>query len=55
MKAIRFGQYGEPAQVLTVQECPLPEPGKGEVRVAGRGGQNARLWFPHRRADPCRS
>ncbi len=33
MKAIRFAQYGEPAQVLTVQECPLPEPGKGEVRV----------------------
>ena len=33
MKAIRFEQYGEPAQVLTVQECPLPEPGKGEVRV----------------------
>src|SRR5260221_427351 len=33
MKAIRFAQYGEPAQVLTVQECPLPERGKGEVRV----------------------
>src|SRR5258708_7433203 len=33
MKAIRFDQYGEPAKVLTVQECPLPEPGKGEVRV----------------------
>ena len=33
MKAIRFAQYGEPAQVLRVQECPLPEPGKGEVRV----------------------
>ncbi|HEX4204505.1 MAG TPA: zinc-dependent alcohol dehydrogenase family protein [Ktedonobacteraceae bacterium] len=33
MKAIRFAQYGEPAQVLTVQECLLPEPGKGEVRV----------------------
>ncbi len=33
MKAIRFAQYGEPAQVLTIQECPLPEPGKGEVRV----------------------
>jgi NADPH:quinone reductase len=33
MKAVRFAQYGEPAQVLTVQECPLPEPGKGEVRV----------------------
>jgi NADPH2:quinone reductase len=33
MKAIRFERYGEPAQVLRVQECPLPEPGKGEVRV----------------------
>src|ERR1700730_2346583 len=33
MKAIQFEQYGEPAKVLTVQECPLPEPGKGEVRV----------------------
>ena len=33
MKAIRFAQYGEPAKVLTVQERPLPEPGKGEVRV----------------------
>lgn len=33
MKAIRFAQYGEPARVLTVQECPLPEPEKGEVRV----------------------
>ena len=33
MKAIRFEQYGEPAKVLRVQECPLPEPGKGEVRV----------------------
>jgi NADPH:quinone reductase-like Zn-dependent oxidoreductase len=33
MKAIRFAQYGEPAKVLAAQECPLPEPGKGEVRV----------------------
>lgn len=33
MKAIRFAQYGEPAQVLTVQERPLPAPGKEEVRV----------------------
>ena len=33
MKAIRFAKSGEPAKVLTVQECPLPEPGKGEVRV----------------------
>src|SRR5260370_8485756 len=33
MKAIQFEQYGEPAKVLAVQERPLPEPGKGEVRV----------------------
>jgi len=33
MKAIRFARYGEPAKVLAVRECPLPEPGKGEVRV----------------------
>src|SRR5258707_6754843 len=33
MRAIQFDQYGEPAKVLRVQECPLPEPGKGEVRV----------------------
>ena len=33
MKAIRFNQYGEPAQVLAVQEHPAPEPGNEEVRV----------------------
>ena len=33
MKAIRFDHYGEPAQVLTVQECPRPSPGQGEARV----------------------
>jgi NADPH:quinone reductase-like Zn-dependent oxidoreductase len=33
MKAIQFEQYGEPVKVLTVQERPIPEPGKGEVRV----------------------
>jgi NADPH:quinone reductase-like Zn-dependent oxidoreductase len=33
MKAIQFEQYGEPAKVLAVKERPLPEPGKGEVRV----------------------
>jgi NADPH2:quinone reductase len=33
MKAIQFEQYGEPAKVLAVQERPLPQPGKGEVRV----------------------
>jgi len=33
MKAIRFRQHGEPADVLMVDECPVPEPREGEVRV----------------------
>src|SRR5260221_5177112 len=33
MKGIRFDRYGEPAKVLRGEECTLPEPGKGEVRV----------------------
>jgi NADPH:quinone reductase-like Zn-dependent oxidoreductase len=33
MKSIRFRQYGEPADVLTVEEGPVPEPGQGEARV----------------------
>ncbi|MCW2872617.1 MAG: Zn-dependent oxidoreductase, NADPH:quinone reductase, partial [Streptomyces oryziradicis] len=33
MKAIRFEQYGEPTKVLSVEEQPLPDPRKGEVRV----------------------
>jgi hypothetical protein len=33
MKAIRFRQHGEPADVLTVEEAPVPEPGEGQVRA----------------------
>ena len=33
MKAIRFDHYGEPADVLTVTDQPVPEPGAGEVRL----------------------
>lgn len=33
MKTIRFDRYGEPTDVLTVTDQPLPEPGAGEVRV----------------------
>jgi NADPH:quinone reductase len=33
VKAIRFHQHGEPAEVLTVEESPVPEPGEREVRV----------------------
>lgn len=33
MKAIRFDHYGEPGDVLTVTEQPVPQPGPGQVRV----------------------
>jgi NADPH:quinone reductase-like Zn-dependent oxidoreductase len=33
VKAIQFDAYGEPADVLAVAERPVPEPGRGEVRV----------------------
>jgi NADPH:quinone reductase-like Zn-dependent oxidoreductase len=33
MKAIQFNAYGEPTEVLALADRPVPEPGKGEVRV----------------------
>lgn len=33
MKAIVFERFGEPHDVLTVRDVPLPEPASGEVRV----------------------
>jgi NADPH:quinone reductase len=33
MQVIQFDRYGEPAKVLVVRECPVPEPGNGEARV----------------------
>jgi NADPH2:quinone reductase len=33
MKAIRFDRYGEPTDVLTVTEQPVPQPGAGQVRL----------------------
>jgi NADPH:quinone reductase-like Zn-dependent oxidoreductase len=33
MKAIRFHRFGNPEEVLQIQEIPLPEPGPGQVRV----------------------
>ena len=33
MKAIVFEEFGEPDEVLSVREVPMPEPGPGEVRV----------------------
>ena len=33
MKGIQFDAYGEPTEVLGVADRPVPEPGKGEIRV----------------------
>lgn len=33
MKAVVFDRFGEPDQVLSVRDVPMPEPGPGEVRV----------------------
>ena len=33
MKAVVFERFGEPSEVLSVREVPIPEPGPGEVRV----------------------
>lgn len=36
MKSIRFSEFGEPLEVLRVEDVPLPEPGAGEVLVRMR-------------------
>lgn len=33
MKAVVFDQFGDPGEVLQARDVPLPEPGRGEVRV----------------------
>src|SRR5437868_14698593 len=33
MKALVFGRFGEPSEVLQLQDGPVPEPGAGQVRV----------------------
>ncbi len=33
MNALRFHRFGDPAEVLNVEEAPLPSPGPGEVLV----------------------
>jgi NADPH:quinone reductase-like Zn-dependent oxidoreductase len=33
MRSIIFSTFGEPAEVLTVRDLPVPDPGAGEVRV----------------------
>ena len=33
MRAWRVHEYGQPGEVLQLDELPVPEPGPGEVRV----------------------
>src|SRR5438552_1911409 len=33
MKAIIFDRFGDPEEVLQVRDVPMPEPGRGQVRV----------------------
>jgi NADPH:quinone reductase-like Zn-dependent oxidoreductase len=33
MKALVFDKFGEPSEVLRLQDVPIPEPGPGQVRV----------------------
>ncbi|HVV23983.1 MAG TPA: NADP-dependent oxidoreductase [Pseudonocardiaceae bacterium] len=33
MRAVRFHEYGEPADVLRLETVPVPEPGPGRIRV----------------------
>lgn len=33
MKAVVFERFGEPSQVLSIRDVPIPEPGPGQVRV----------------------
>ncbi|WP_028478410.1 zinc-binding dehydrogenase [Nocardia sp. CNY236] len=34
MRAVVYEKFGEPGDVLTIEERPIPEPGPGEVRLA---------------------
>jgi NADPH:quinone reductase-like Zn-dependent oxidoreductase len=33
MKAVRFNRFGDPKEVLHIQELPIPQPNPGQVRV----------------------
>ena len=45
MKTVRFHQYGEPAQVLRLEDAAVPSPGDNRVRVrVGACGLNPADW-----------
>ncbi|GGA37807.1 oxidoreductase [Paenibacillus physcomitrellae] len=49
MRAIRFHEYGEPTDVLRLEEVTIPEPGPGRIRVRVRAcGLNPVDWVTSR-------
>ena len=45
MRTLRFHAYGEPADVLRLEEAPIPSPGPGAIRVRVRAcGLNPADW-----------
>ena len=45
MRTLRFHAYGDPAEVLRLEEAPIPDPGPGAVRVRVHGcGLNPADW-----------
>ena len=46
MKTLRFHEYGEPADVLRLEEVAVPSPGAGQIRVRVHAcGLNPADWF----------
>ena len=46
MRTLRFHDYGEPAEVLRLEDAPAPEPRAGQVRVRVHAcGLNPADWF----------
>ncbi len=46
MKTLRFHEYGEPADVLRLQDVAVPNPGTGQIRVRVHAcGLNPADWF----------
>ncbi len=45
MRTLRFHTYGEPADVLRLEDAPVPEPSSRRVRVAVQAcGLNPADW-----------
>ena len=47
-KALQYQEYGDPGEVLTLVELPVPEPGPGEVLIEMQASDpSVRYWIDH--------